>query len=321
MSFSSKVKDELCRISEDSRRTTAELFGMVSGAGNISLSAGGMALKIRSESLPAAKRTYQMLKQFFSIDSEICVIENKLKKKNAYELVVQGRETVLGLLHLLGFPTENALFLHHAPPNAMMEKTADRSAFLRGLFLGCGTMSNPKKNYHLEFVLGNKDFAYCILNILKRAKIIAKSVSRKEIYVVYLKSGDDIASLLAAVGAHSAVLELENIRVLKEMRNNVNRAVNCETANINKTVDAAVRQLRAIQTIEEKIGLDSLSEPLAGAAQLRRNYPEASLHELVELSATHVTKSGLNHRFRKILNIADALLSKEDCHDLQRNRN
>jgi cell division protein WhiA len=313
MSFSSKVKDELCHAPEDSRpEAKAELFAIVSSVGNIALSSAGMALKIHFESLPVAKRTYQFLNKFFGIDCEIDVLENKMKKKHSYSLVIEGRERVLKLLLGLGFPEETALFLFHTPPASLVKRPADRSAFLRGLFLSCGTISNPKKNYHMEFVISNKDFAYCILNILKNVKIIAKIVTRKSNYVVYLKSGDDIANLLAAIGAHSAILELENIRILKEMRNNVNRAVNCETANISKTVDAAVRQLKAIQFIDEKIGLDHLSEPLAEAAMLRLNNPESSLNELAELSATNSTRSGINHRFRKLIKIADELLSKED---------
>lgn len=313
MSFSSKAKDELCHIpAESGPAANAELFAIVSTAGNITISMGGMSLKIYFEYLPVAKRTYQLLHKNQGIDCEINVIENKMKKKNTYSLVIEGRDIVMSLLAALGFPKEATLFLSHTPPAAILEHAALRSAFLRGLFLGCGTVSNPKKNYHMEFVLSSKDFATCILNILKNLKIIAKIVFRKSNYVVYLKSGDDIANLLAAIGAHSAVLELENIRILKEMRNNVNRAVNCETANINKTVDAAVRQLRAIQLIDNKIGLDHLSEPLAEAAQLRLNNPEASLTELAELSVSGSTKSGINHRFRKLCKIAEELLSKED---------
>ncbi len=313
MSFSSKVKDDLCHAQDEGgAAAAAELFAIVSSAGNITLSSAGMALKIHFESLPAAKRTYQFLVKYFGVECEIDVIENKMKKKHSYSLVIKGRDMVLKLLTGLGFPEETALFLFHSPPPSMVDKPASRSAFLRGLFLGCGTISNPKKNYHMEFVISNKDFAYCILNIIKNFKIIAKIVTRKSNYVVYLKSGDDIANLLAAIGAHWAVLELENVRVLKEMRNNVNRAVNCETANINKTVDAAVRQLKAIQLIDEKIGLGKLSDPLAEAATLRLDNPEASLNELAELSATNSSKSGLNHRFRKIVKIAEELLSKED---------
>ena len=177
--------------------------------------------------------------------------------------------------------------------------------------MGCGTISNPKKNYHMEFVFSSKDFAICILNILKSQKIFAKIVSRKSNYVVYLKSGDDISNLLTFVGAYSSVLDLENTRVLKEMRNNVNRAVNCETANINKTVNAALRQLKMIQLIDKKIGIQNLSEPLFQLATLRLSHPEATLSELAEMTSGS-TKSGINHRFRKLNKIAEELISKED---------
>jgi DNA-binding protein WhiA len=201
--------------------------------------------------------------------------------------------------------------LSHTPPGRILSRPQLAAAFLRGLFLGCGTLSDPKKNYHMEFVLSSKDFADRLLNILNNQKIFAKIVFRKSNYVVYLKSGDDIANLLTVIGAHSSVLDLENIRILKEMRNNVNRAVNCETANINKTVNAAVRQLKMIQLIDKKIGIQNLSEPLAQAAMLRLNNPEATLSELAEMTSGF-TKSGINHRFRKLKQIAEELISKED---------
>lgn len=312
MSFSLKVKDELCHIQiKDAEEAFPELFGLISSAGNVTLSSAGMALKLHFEYLPVAKRTYQLLSRFLKIDSEIDVLENKMKKKNTYALVIYGNDVVLDLLKTLGFPPKATLFLSHTPPEKILATPPLRAAFLRGLFLGCGTISNPKKNYHLEFVLSSKDFAVCILNILNSQKIFAKIVTRKSNYVVYLKCGDVIANLLAVIGAHSSVLDLENIRILKEMRNNVNRAVNCETANINKTVTAAVRQLQTIQLIDKKIGIENLSEPLAEAAILRLNNPEATLTELAEI-ATNSTKSGINHRFRKLSKIAEELLSKED---------
>ena len=253
MSFSQKVKDELCRIpTEDQDAAFAELFALIATSGNISLSSNGMALKVHFEYLPVAKRTYQLLNRFLGIDSEIDVIENKMKKKNSYMLVIFGNSTVLELLQKIGFPQKSTLFLSLTPPTKILGRPHLRSAFLRGLFLGCGTISNPQKNYHMEFVLSSKDFATRVLNILKNIKIFAKIVTRKSNSVVYLKSGDDIANILAVIGAHSSVLDLENIRVLKDMRNNVNRAVNCETANINKTVNAAFRQMQSIQIIDKK---------------------------------------------------------------------
>jgi hypothetical protein len=312
MSFSLKVKDELCHIhTEDTPSAYAELFALIASAGNITLSSSGMALKLHFEYLPVAKRAYQLLNKFLAIDSEIDILENKMRKKHSYILVISGSDDALALLERLGFPPKTTLFLSHAPPAKILERPHLTASFLRGLFLGCGTISNPKKNYHLEFVLSSKDFATRILNILKNQKIFVKIVTRKSNYVVYLKSEDDIVNLLTLIGAHSSVLDFENIRILKEMRNNVNRAVNCETANINKTVNAAIKQLKMIQLIDKKIGIENLSEPLAEVAKLRLNNPEASLIELAEMTLGS-TKSGINHRFRKLSKIAEELKSKED---------
>jgi len=312
MTFSIKVKDELCRIhTEDKASAFAELFALVVAAGNVTLSSSGMALKLHFEHLPVAKRAYQLLLRFLQIDSEIDVVENKMKKRHAYNLVISGSGSVLTLLEQIGFPPKTTLFLSHTPPAKIAERPSLRAAFLRGLFLGCATVSNPKKNYHLEFNLSSKEFAAYILNILKNQKIFAKIVSRKSNYVLYLKSGEDMASLLTIIGAHGSVLELENIRILKEMRNNVNRAVNCETANINKTVSAALRQQKMIRLIDKEIGIENLSEPLAQVAMLRLNNPEATLTELAEMTSDS-TKSGINHRLRKLSKIAEELKSKED---------
>lgn len=149
-----------------------------------------------------------------------------------------------------------------------------------------------------------------MLFILQEFEIKAKKNSRKQNYVVYLKEGDSIIKLLALIGAHTSILNFENIRILKEMRNNVNRAVNCETANINKTVIAAIQQLESIQIIEEHLGLDQLSDSLRQAAELRAEHPEATLQELCEMCGT--TKSGMNHRLRKINKIAQSLVQTKE---------
>jgi len=191
------------------------------------------------------------------------------------------------------------------PPEYMTKKDCCKAAMLRGAFLGGGSVSNPKRNYHLEFVHNSESIARLTKSLLAKFDIKAKFIRRKQNYVVYLNEGDGIAAVLAVTGAHTSILNLENVRVMKEMRNNVNRAVNCETANINKTVNAAMAQVNSIQIIEEHIGIEKLSDPLKEAARLRLTYRVATLQELCELCG--ITRSAMNHRLRKLNAIAEKL--------------
>ena len=180
---------------------------------------------------------------------------------------------------------------------------------MRGVFLACGSISNPQKIYHLEFVVNTEELASSLLNILNGYSLNAKIVQRKQLFVVYLKGVDHIITLLTLIGAHSSVLQLEDIRIIKDMRNNVNRQVNCETANLSKTVNAAYRQLENIRLIEQTVGLQSLSPLLQEVAQARQENPEASLSEIAELLGMPASRSAINHRFRKLDQIAQSLRS------------
>ena len=182
-----------------------------------------------------------------------------------------------------------------------------RRAFIRGAFLASGSMSDPDRFYHLELVCQNEERAMQLQSILATFGLDAKTVVRKKYYVVYIKEGNQIVELLGLMGADSALMELENIRIVKEMRNSVNRKVNCETANLNKTVSAALRQVADIEYIRDTKGLDFLSPQLEEMARVRLEAPEASLLELGSMLETPVGKSGVNHRLRKISEIADAL--------------
>ena len=184
----------------------------------------------------------------------------------------------------------------------------DNREYLRELFLSCGTMSDPRRFYHLEFVCGSDKEALKVKEIIGGFGIQASIMKRKEHYVVYLKDSDAISDMLTLLGAHNALLELENIRVLKEMRESVQRRVNCETANISKTVSASLRQLEAIHYIDENIGIKKLPESLREAAQLRLSYPDASLKELAD-RLPNVGKSGINHRLRRIVELEEELKS------------
>ena len=180
-------------------------------------------------------------------------------------------------------------------------------AFLRDAFLETGSMSNPEKGYHLEFVCEEDAYAAKIIETLQMFEIAAKTVQRKRYIVVYIKESEDIVRLLNVIGAHKSLMNLENLRIIKDMRNSINRRVNCETANITKTVNAAAGQVRDIMLIQETYGLDELPENLREIAELRLEYQEATLQELGELLTPPVGKSGVNHRLRKLNEIADSI--------------
>ena len=193
----------------------------------------------------------------------------------------------------------------------MVQNPCCRRAFLRGAFLASGSISDPEKFYHFEIVCATEPKALQIQSIMATFDIEAKIVMRKRYYVAYIKEGSQIVDMLNVMEAHVALMELENVRIMKEMRNSVNRKVNCETANINKTVSAAVRQMEDITYIRDQIGFDKLPEGLRDVALTRLAYPEAALKELGQLMASPLGKSGVNHRLRKLSEIAQGLREQQ----------
>lgn len=189
----------------------------------------------------------------------------------------------------------------------LLQQVCCRRAFLRGAFLAGGSISDPNKSYHFEIVCKTLEQAEQLRDIINSFAMEAKIVERKKHQVVYLKEGAQIVDMLNIMEAHVALMNLENVRILKEMRNSVNRKVNCETANISKTVNAAVKQLEDIVFIRDKAGLDSLPDNLREIALLRLENPDAPLKELGTFLDPPVGKSGVNHRLRRISEIAETL--------------
>ena len=190
------------------------------------------------------------------------------------------------------------------PEEKLYEKNCCKRAFLRGIFLGNGTMTDPNEIYNLEMVFRHPWLANEVVRLLLQFEIPGKMTERKGRYVVYLRDGDDISDFLKVLGASQSLLAMEDIRVVKEVRNRVNRRVNCETANIHKTAATSVRQIEDIRVIEEREGLESLPDSLREIALARLQYPEATLSELGELLDPPVGKSGVNHRLRRLHEIA-----------------
>jgi DNA-binding protein WhiA len=311
MSFSSNVKDELSRqISPGRHCQIAEIAAIVSLCGRVIISTDDKyCIKVHTENVAVARKYFTLIKKTFNINTEISIRRNVyLKKSRAYSILIKGHEDsnrVLNACKLI----ENSEIKENLSivSNLVIQNSCCRRAFIRGAFLAAGSISDPEKFYHFEIVCTSKEKALQLQAIINTFDIESKIIKRKKYYVVYIKEGAQIVEILNVMEAHVALMNLENVRILKEMRNSVNRQVNCETANINKTVSAAVKQIDDIKYIKEHMGFEGLSEGLGDVARIRLEYPEATLKELGALLSPPVGKSGVNHRLRKLSNLAQEL--------------
>lgn len=298
MSFSGEIKKELAERAGAGRHCRlAELSAIISFAGNISLADGSVRLRVGTEHALLRQKYRLLLSLLFGFeepgggltgDAALKVLESvkMWDKKNA---CFGSTETADGLL---------------------IQQPCCKRAFIRGAFLASGSLSDPRKAYHFEIVCRTPAQAQQLKSAIGSFEMDAKIVTRKKNQVVYVKEGAHIVDLLNIMEAHGALLELENVRILKEMRNDVNRKVNCETANISKTVGAAVRQIEDIRFIKSKKGLESLPDNLKEIAVLRLAYPDVPLKELGTYLSPPVGKSGVNHRLRRISELAAELGAK-----------
>ncbi|MBC2582828.1 DNA-binding protein WhiA [Clostridium sp. DJ247] len=312
MSFSLKVKNEVCRYTDiNKEEAIAELSAIMKVSGTLLL--GGnkqFSFKVITENPAIARLIFKMLKDHFNIHTKIMVKRsNSLKKNNVYMILITEEMGVKDLLKEVGLlkERENIFSLDYSIPSNIVATEDCRRAYIRGAFLGGGSISNPEKTYHLEFVTHDNDYAEDLSKLINEYGLNSKVIQRKNSYIVYIKEGEQIVDLLNIISAHTSLLELENVRIMKEMRNNVNRLVNCETANLSKTVNAAVRQVESIKLIQKEIGLSRLPKNLREVAELRLKYPDESLKELGEMLSPPVGKSGVNHRLRRIEKIAEEL--------------
>ena len=317
MSFSSMTKNEISRLPiKNECCSIAELAAIIRMCGTIQISGiKKISLKFITENAAIARRIFSLLKMLYDTEMEIMVRRNRqLKKNNSYLIVVTNTDAANRILKALGLirDEENSRYnIHYKVPDSLLENRCCKRAYVRGAFLGGGSISNPEKSYHLEFVTNNEEHSNDLLQIINSFGLNARIVKRKENYVIYLKEGEQIVDILNIIGAHQALLKFENIRVLKDVRNNINRIVNCETANLSKTINASIKQVKNIEYIDSKIGIDKLPENLRELARLRLANRDASLKELGAMLNPPVGKSGVNHRFRRIEKIAEELRRKE----------
>ena len=312
MSFSSEVKEELSRHLPTARHCQiAETAAILSLCGQISDKDG--TIRIQTENAHVARKYFTLLKKTFNIEAELAVKLNQ--KENTYLIRVNDREETRQILWAVKLQ-ETDRELRMPVPAVVVQRQCCKRAFLRGAFLAAGSISDPNRFYHLEIVCSTQERAEQIQSIMREFELDARIVARKKSQVVYLKEGSQIVEFLGLVEAGISLMDLENIRIRKEISNNINRKVNCETANIGKTVSAAVKQIEDIRYIETHVGFSQLTEELEETAVCRLRYPEATLKELGEMMSPPVGKSGVNHRLRKLGRIADELRgNKEDYND------
>ena len=320
MSFSGKVKEELAgNISPARHCRIAELAAFIGMCGTVAINSFDQySIRIHTENLLVARKVFTLIQKTFNIKADASVRRNISKQTVSYAVVIRRHEDALRILQATKMTEEyedNGESIHAVDP-LIVQQTCCKRAFLRGTFLAAGSISDPEKGYHLEIVCSTMERAEQIQSIMKEFELDARIVTRKKNQVVYLKEGSQIVDFLGVVEAGIALMNLENIRIRKEISNNINRKVNCETANIGKTVSAAVKQIEDIRYIETHVGFSQLTEELEETAVCRLRYPEATLKELGEMMNPPVGKSGVNHRLRKLGRIADELRgNKEDYND------
>jgi len=314
MSFSSDIKDELCRLNNEKPCCNFhELAGILRTGLIIRKVNKRNNLLFVTEHASVSRMVYSRVKDIVPSGVEI-----------SGEKSTRFKRHVVYRLNFTGFAEkkEGTEFLKSARinvdlPGAKIDYSGldikDRCcirAYLRGGFLAAGSVSNPDKSYHIELSFTDSLIADEFMKYMEYFELKPKRIRRKNYDIVYMKEGQDIVDFLNVINAHAALLEMENIRILKDMRNQVNRIVNCETANLEKTVNASLKQVSCIKYIDEKIGIENLPENLKEIARLRIENPDASLSELGKMLKPELGKSGVNHRMRKLQKIAEDLMEK-----------
>ena len=286
MSFSGEVKQELAKHVSPARHCQlAELAAILHFCGEFGRDGEGRyAIGLQTENEMIVRKCFTLLKKTFNIDTDNWIDEAKMQE----------------LISKIGN-------LDDAVSSLLLKNSCCQRAFLRGAFLSVGSISDPSKAYHLEFVCPTKEKAEQLRSVMANFEVEAKIVLRKKYHVVYLKEGSGIVDLLNVMEAHVSLMNLENLRILKEMRNSINRRVNCETANISKTVSAASRQISDIEFLRDAYGFSRLPAQLREMAQVRLENPDAPLKDLGQLLDPPVGKSGVNHRLRKLSELAESV--------------
>lgn len=312
MSFSSKVKEELSKECNSPRHCCiAETAAIISMCGKVIFDEKDhVRIEIHTENVTVARKYFTLLKKTYNINTDVSIRHSSsLNKNRSYVLSVNDDETARKILMTCRLMKPFGVIEEDfsISDSLIIQRECCKRAFIRGAFLAAGSVSDPVKTYHFEIVCLSEAKAKQLQMIMETFNINARVIKRRKYFVVYVKDSSQVVDLLNIMGAYNALMDMENVRIVKDMRNNVNRKVNCETANINKTVSAAVKQIEDIRFIQMSSAFDELPEALQEMAELRVRYPEATLAELGQLLDTPVGKSGVNHRLKKISLFADEL--------------
>ena len=302
MSFTSDVKNEVSKLNHERIEMIAELSVILKNNANI-----GESIKITTENPSVARYVYSAIKQLYGISSKINVRNGYNYTKN-YIYIIEVSKKLRDIIKDLSFDT-------HIPRSYIIDDELSKRAYLRGLFIACGSINDPKKSrYHLEFFVDDSEYAEFIKGLLNEYDLNSKVLKRENKYMIYIKEAEKIGDFLRMMNAINSLFYFEDIRIYRDHKNMTNRLNNCEQANVDKIIATASNQVNDIKVIEEEGGLDLLNEKEQIAAIYRKKYPEASLVELSEIISvetdTKITKSGLYHRFNKIKDLAQKIREK-----------
>lgn len=306
MSFAAQTKKELTMIEADSCCERAELSALIRMNGSVSVSSRKVVLDISTENAAIARRIYTLIKKHYDVHVELLVRKKmRLKKNNVY--IVRIPAQVQEILSKLKIVSEGFMF-NLGIDKEIIKKSCCKRSYLRGAFLAGGSVNNPEgSSYHLEISSMYEEHCESLVSLANKFDLNARCIERKKGFIFYIKEGEKIIELLNIIGAHQALFKFEDVRIMRDMRNSVNRIVNCETANLNKTIGAAVRQIENIKLLQREVGLESLPDKLREVAEVRMQHPDLNLTEVGEMLKGKVSKSGVNHRLRKIDELAQKI--------------
>lgn len=300
-SYASTVKKELTSLEVHPEHARAELSALIRMNGSLSLVDHHFILDVQTENPAIARRIYALLQQLYTVEADL-VVRRKMKLKKNNQYIVRLRRQVQPILADLRIVEVNGFQIRTDIPTDVLNSKQRARSYLRGAFLAGGSVNNPEtSSYHLEIYSLYEDQNQGILQLMNQFNLHARATARRSGYIVYLKEAEKISDFLRVIGATSAMLKFEDIRIVRDMRNSVNRLVNCENANINKTIKAASQQVENIKFWQDNFGLETLPPKLREIAELRLANPEMSLTELGQLVPSgSISKSGINHRLRKL---------------------
>lgn len=316
MSYASQVKKELTNLEVHPEHARAELSALIRMNGSLSLAQHHFILNIQTENPAIARRIYSLLHQLYTVDSEL-VVRRKMKLQKNKQYIVRLRQHVQAILADLRIVQKDSFQIRTDISEDIWSSQQRARSYLRGAFLAGGSVNNPETSrYHLEIYTLYEDQNQGLVKLMNQFQLNARATQRRNGFIVYLKEAEKISDFLQIIGATASMLKFEDIRIVRDMRNSVNRLVNCENANINKTIKAAAKQVANIRYYQENFGLEKLPVKLKEIAELRLANPEVSLTELAQMvPGGPISKSGINHRLRKLNTLIEQKRSTSEVSD------